>query len=314
MNTTTQNPIRRTLIALATPAAIALPGLATAGLGDRVQMVKTKANVHITNVRDNRPLLRAVENANPQAASIFQQVQDLQVIEQFQDTLMLLQEIQSDYRYFSGGQGCNATCASFRANLRNIFMDFASLVDAVPALSDNPELAANIQRIANLIDYIPPRALYLMWQALSAKMEELTYMASEIRETLEYLPPLMPAAGLGVTARGTASRGSPGTGAGDRMCEWVAEEKKPVIDLIQARLEMFGWQMEKIADLIPDAEVKATAGATAGAAVANGLASAGASAKPTDAPKIGLKVLGIIPQQLSWTIKINMLRAKVHCA
>lgn len=311
MNTTSQNPIRRTLISLATAAAIALPGLASAGLGDRIQTVKTKANVHITNVRENRPVLQAVENAREPATEIFRQVQELQVIEQFQDTLVLLREIQSDYQYFSGGQGCSATCASFRASLRNIFMDFASLVDAVPALSDNPELVDNIQRIANLIDHIPPRALYLMWQTMSAKMEELAYMASEIRETLEFLPPLMPAASLGVTTRSTAASG---TGAGNRMCDWVDEEKKPVIDLIQARLEMFGWQMEKVADLIPDAEVKATAGATAGAAVANGLASAGASAKPTDVPKIGLKVLGIIPQQLSWTIKINMLRAKVKCA
>jgi hypothetical protein len=314
MKTTTQNPIRRTLISLATAAVIAMPGLATAGLGDRIQAVKTKANVHITNVRENRPVLQAVENARPQAAEIFQQVQELQVIEQFQDTLLLLQEIQSDYRYFSGGQGCNASCASFRASLRNIFNDFASLVDEVPALSDNQELVANIQRIANLIDYIPPRALYLMWQAMSAKVEELAYMASEIRETLAYLPPLMPAASLGVTTRSTASRGALRTNASDRTCDWVDDEKKPVIELIQGRLEMFGWQMEKVADLIPDAEVKGSAGATAGAAVANGLASAGASVKPTDAPKIGLKVLGIIPQQLSWTIKINMLRAKVLCS
>lgn len=314
MKTITTAQFRHTLISLATAAAIALPGLASAGFGDRIQKVKTKTGVHITNVRENRPLVKAVEQVKAPAADIFQKVQELQVMEQFRDSMELVNQMQADYQYFSGGHGCSATCASFRASLKNIFNDFSSLVADVPALSGNQELVANIQRTSDLIDYIPPRALYLMWQAMSTKVAELEAMAYEIRQTLDSLPPLMDPSGFGPNTR-TASAGTRGTSSrGDRMCEWVNEADKPVIDLIQARLEMLGWEIEKVEGMIPDVSVKGEAGASAGAAVANGTASAGASAKPTDIPKIGLKLIAYVPQRINWAIKLNMLRAKVACS
>lgn len=216
--------------------------------------------------------------------------------------------MQADYQYFSGGQGCGATCAGFRASLKNIFNDFASLVGEVPALSGNAQLVANIQRTSNLIDYMPPRALYLMWQAMSAKIAELETMAYEIRQTLDSLPPLTePAPGVAMDTR--SSTGSSNGG----VCAW-AEQDKPVLELIQARLELLGWDLEKIEGMIPDIEVKGEAGASAGAAVANGTASAGASVKPTDSLKIALKMLAYVPQRINWTIKMNVLRAKAVCS
>lgn len=311
-NATTQ--IRRTVISLATAIAIAVPGLAAAGLGDRIQMVKTNVGVHITNLRENRPLAQMVENAAAPAAEIFQKVRDLRVLEQFNEAVDLMNEMQADYQYFSGGQGCSAICASFRASLKNIFNNFASLIGDVPALSGNPQLIANIQRTSNLIDYMPPRALYLMWQAMSAKVGELESMTYEIRQTLDSLPPLMDPSGFGANTMSTAadSKSTAGTGNGD-MCAWVNRDKKPVLDLIQARLEMLGWELEKVEGMIPDIEVKGEAGASAGAAVANGTASAGASLKPTDGLKIGLKLLAYVPQRINWAIKLNTLRAKVIC-
>lgn len=314
MKTNATTRIRRTAISLATAIAIAAPGLAAAGLGDRIQMVKTNAGVHITNLRESRPLAQMVENAAAPAAEIFQKVRDLQVLEQFNEAVELMNAMQADYQYFSGGQGCSATCASFRASLKNIFNNFASLIGDVPALSGNLQLIANIQRTSNLIDYMPPRALYLMWQAMSAKVGELESMTYEIRQTLDSLPPLMDPSSFGANtmsvAANSASNAGPGNGG---MCAWVNREQKPVIELIQARLEMLGWELEKVEGMIPDIEVKGEAGASAGAAVANGTASAGASLKPTDGLKIGLKLLAYVPQRINWAIKLNTLRAKVVC-
>lgn len=314
MKTHANTRIRRTVISLATAIAIAVPGLAAAGLGDRIQMVKTNVGVHITNLRENRPLAQMVENAAAPAGEIFQKVRELRVIEQFNEAVELMNAMQADYQYFSGGQGCSATCASFRASLKNIFNNFASLIGDVPALSGNPQLIANIQRTSNLIDYMPPRALYLMWQAMSAKVGELEAMTYEIRQTLDSLPPLMDPSGFGANTMSAAadSKNTAGTGNSD-MCEWVNRDKKPVLDLIQARLEMLGWELEKVEGMIPDIEVKGEAGASAGAAVANGTASAGASLKPTDGLKIGLKLLAYVPQRINWAIKLNILRAKVVC-
>ena len=310
--------IRRSLVCIATAIAIAGPGLTFAGFAERagsgIQMIKTKAGVHITNVRENRPLANAVEKATAPAGEIFRKVADLKLIEQFNQTMELVNHMQADYQYFSGGQGCSATCASFRASLKNIFNDFASLIGEVPALRGNSELVSNIQRTSNLVDHMPPRALYPMWQAMSAKVAELESMAYEIRQTLDSLPPLMDPSSFGAnTMSASANTRTAGSSAGG-VCAWSDQKDKPVIDLIQARLEMLGWELEKVEGLIPDVEVKGEAGASAGAAVANGTASAGASIKPTDGLKIGLKLLAYVPQRINWAIKLNTLRAKVVCS
>ena len=62
-NLTTQ--IRHTAVCIATAIVIAGPGLASAAFADRaqsrIQMIKTNATIHITNVRENRPLAKVVE-------------------------------------------------------------------------------------------------------------------------------------------------------------------------------------------------------------------------------------------------------------
>ncbi|MFP5506234.1 MAG: hypothetical protein ACLGH6_08550 [Gammaproteobacteria bacterium] len=312
MNTLTTARIRRSFLTLATAVAIAVPGLGSAaGFADRIQTIKTKAGVHITNVQQNRPrpLAKAVENVAAPANGVFQKVKDLQVVEQFNQTMELVQRMQADYQYFSGGQGCSGTCAGFRASLKNIFTDYVALIGEVPALSGNTQLIANIQRSADLLDYMPPRALYLMWQAMAAKVAELEGMTQEIRQTLYNLPPLTePAPGVALDIRSSSS--SAGNGG---VCAWAGQDK-PVLELIQARLELMGWELEKVEGLIPDIEVKGEAGGEAGVAVANATASAGAGVKPTDGLKSALKLMAYVPQRINWSIKMNVLRAKAVCS
>ncbi|WP_125179839.1 hypothetical protein [Thiohalobacter thiocyanaticus] len=215
--------------------------------------------------------------------------------------------------YFTGGEGCNAHCAGFRASLRNTFNNFSALVDEVPALSGNGNLKANIQRMSNLIDYMPPRALYLMWQATSSRVAEMESMADEIRQALDTLPPLMRPSTLGAPQTSADTRNA-GSGSGSGLCAWSDQDDKPYVELIQARLEQLGWTFEKLAGIIPDLMVRGEAGVSAGAAVTNGEASAAVGMKPSDSMKISLKVLAAVPQEINWIIRINMLRAKVYCS
>lgn len=313
MKTTITNNFRRSFISIAAAVAVAVPGIASAGFGDRIQAVKTRTNVHITNVRDTQPIRSRIEQAKEPAAEIFQQVKDMQVMEQFRESMGLIREMQSDYVYFTGGEGCNAHCAGFRASLRNTFNNFAALIDEVPALSGNGNLKANIQRMSNLIDYMPPRALYLMWQAASSRVTEMELMADEIRQALDTLPPLMEASTLGVPQTSADTRNA-GAESGSGLCAWSDQDDKPYVELIQARLEQLGWIFEKLADIIPDLMVRGEAGVSAGAAVTNGEASAAIGMKPSDSMKISLKVLATVPQEINWMIKINMLRAKAYCS
>ena len=234
-------------------------------------------------------------------------VRELELMEQLQDTIELMREMNADYAYFSGGGGgCAAKCAAFRNDLKDVFADLLWLVEEVPALSTRTDLIENIERVSGLIDYMPPRALYLMWQALEGRMEELRGTAEEIRQVLLYLPPLEDVSDIAAYAN------SAGAAVADSVaCEWV--EEHPFGELVQAKLERTAWVLKTVEGLVPDVEVKAEAGAEAGAAVANATAAAGAGIKPTDAIKIALKIAATVPEAINWAIKLNILRAKVIC-
>lgn len=319
MKLMTSTQIRKTAICIATAIAIAAPGLSPAALGDRVtariQTVKTNTGVLITNVRERQPLANAIDTARESSTEVFDTIKDMHVLEQLKETVELVKQMQADYEYFSGGEACGATCASFRGSLKNIFNNVLELAFEVPALNSQGDLVENLQRVSNLIDYMPPRALYLMWQTMGSRIAQLESTAEDIRQTLASLPPLMDPASFGANTMSPAMDTSrtASSNSGD-YCGWVNQSDKPVIDLIQARLERTGWEFEKIADLIPDVDVKAEGGASAGAAVANATASAAVGAKPTDSVKIAMKLIAFIPQEINWAIKLNVLRAKVVCS
>lgn len=313
--TATTSRIRKTAICAVTTLALALPGLAAAGWGDslksRAQTVQSNASPLVTNVRDKAPLRNLASNAQGSAAEVFDSIKGMHVLEQLNQTMGMVRQMQAEYEYFTGGEGCAATCAGFRSRLKYTLNDFLSLAMEVPALNSQADLLENLQRMAVLIDHVPPRALYLMWQTMGAKMDDLEAAAAGIRQTLASLPPLADPATFGPNVLNNATNGAHAVYNG--ICEWSNQANNPMLDLIQARLEMTGWQLEKSASLIPSLEVKAEGGASAGAAVANGTASAGVGIKPTDAIKMVLNLIAAVPQRINWAIKLNTLRAKVIC-
>jgi hypothetical protein len=306
--------IRRTTLCVAMAIAVSIPGIATAGLLDkaknRAQTAKARVSSTVTQVRQERPLATTLQNIGPNLPDleIIEIVKELNLKEQLLNTIALMREIQADYQYFSGGTGCEAECAEFREELKGVFGDFLSLVREVPVLSADGALVDNLERALRVIDYIPPRALYPMWQLISGQLEQIRIAAGSMLQDLDSLPPLEDD---GDISRSTQSTGNT-TDAG--LCEWL--DDKPFVDLVQARLEMFAWKLKTAADLIPDVGAEATAGAAAGVAAgaaAEGNAEATVSFKPSDHPKIVLKVIAIIPERINWAIKINRLRAEVGC-
>jgi hypothetical protein len=301
--------IRRTTLCVAMAIAVSVPSIATAGLLDkaknRAQTAKARVSTTVTLVRQERPAANALKNIgqNLPDMEILEKVKELNIKEQLINTIRLMKEMQVDYQYFSGGSDCEAHCAEFREELKGVFADFLSLIDEVPVLSADPTLVDNLERVSNLIDYIPPRALYLMWQVLSGQLEQVRVAATTIRQDLASLPLLEDDnAGTGTSSTGEA------------FCGWL--EEKPFVNLVQARLEMFAWRVKTAVDLIPDIEVKGDVGAEAGAAAgvaATVSADTGVSVKPTDQLKILLKAVAFIPERINWAIKINTLRAEVGC-
>lgn len=306
MKTINYKSIRLSAIAVATAFAITVPSVGNAGWFNqakaKVQTVKSNVTSTARNVGQNMSEME-----------IIQKVQELNLKEQLLETIALMQQMQSDYQYFTGGSGCAADCARFRIELKNVLNEFISLVYDVPVLRADGALISNLERTVNIVDYIPPRALYLMWQSLDGQLEQIRTGVNEIRQQLTLLPPLQGddnEVNYSADAQGTSSRSTSNNSSnrGDAFCGWVNRDQKAGVELLQARLEMFAWRLKSAADIIPDIEVKGEAGAAAGI-----FGSAGAGIKPTDQVKMLFQMIAYIPERINWAIKINSLRAKVGC-
>ncbi len=310
--------IRRTAICLATALAVSLPGAASAGFLDKAKSKAKSSVVHLSNTANNakrkqkQRLAQALGHVsgNVPGAELFELTGQFNLMEQLKNNIALMQRMNADYVRFSGGGfGCQAECKAFRAELKATFDDFLLLVEEVPVLDQKPGLYENVARVADLIDVVPPRALYLMWQALDDQLDDVRKAADDIRYMLAALPPLDDVSDIAVYAQmaGQVTADSP-------LCKWADKEQTPFVDLVQGELEYIAWAISKVEGFVPDVEIKIAVGASAGAAVANGEAETGAGGKPTDAIKIALKILATIPETVNWAIKINVLRAKAVCA
>ncbi|MDH5446447.1 MAG: hypothetical protein OEY52_12910 [Gammaproteobacteria bacterium] len=299
--------IRSTGIGMIAAAMISLPAVSQAGWFDKVKSKTKSVTSRVTQKANN---VKQNFGQNLQDNDLIKMVNGLKLKEQLQNTINLMEEMQTEYHYFSGGSGCGGQCANFRVELKGVLNEFLNLVYDIPALSNDRMLIKNLKRSQNLVNHIPPRALYSMWQIIGDQMSELQMTANSIREDLATLPTLGSNAQSGISARSVNS--SNGEYTDGPFCKWV--DDKPFVDLIQARLEQISWMLKSVADIIPDVEVKAEGGAEAGAAVANVTGAAGVGIKPTDIPKkLILKVIAIIPEQINWMIKINTLRAATVC-
>ena len=309
----TSRQIRRTVLCAATAFALCLPGIAAAGPLGKSKNKAAGAVVHATKIvkKAAKPVAKAVKKGSGQGpvAELLDIVQELNLTEQLRETIALMQQMDSDYGRFSGGSfGCKGECKAFRARLKATFEEFLLLIEDVPVLNDEPGLYENVARFADIIDFVPPRALYLMWQALDDQIDELQAASGKIRDLLANLPPLEPVTGIAayVDSAATYATDSP-------ICKWSGKKNKFYVEWVQAELEAVAWGLQTIDGLIPDLEITAKVGVKTGAAVANGIGAALAAMKPTDVAKIALKVVAAVPESINWAITLNVLRAEVVC-
>ena len=301
--------IRKASVITAVVFAIALPGTADAGLWDkaksRAQRAASNAGKVVSVIREKKPVANALQNAghNLPVYRLFELVQQLHLKEQIENTVAYIQQVQADYRSFSGGQfGCEGECKAFRSELKGLFTDFIFTIEDAPVMQKRNGLIDNLERLSNLIDYVPPRALYLMWQTTGDQLDELRDTIETVRRAFIGLPPFM------MAPRITAAV------ADSQACAWIKQKDKPVVEWLQVEMEGLAWGLKTIEGFIPDAEVKVEGGGEAGAAVANVTAAGGVGAKPTDSLKIALNVAATVPEAINMGIKIRIARMKMVCA
>jgi hypothetical protein len=289
--------------------------MSTAGPFDRVsakvQNAKARTTQVVNRVREERPVASALQGlgGNVLDLSLIEEIQSFKPAEQFRNVRGLVEEMQQDYSYFSGGQGCGAECANFRYELKSLFNDYLALTGEVPALAGNTRLVDNIQRISDLVDYVPPRALYLLWQAIGSRIDDLGSIPEQIRQIQATLPVMEVVSNSVETVNNVGSRVDD-----SRLCAWTEQEHKPFIALYQGRLERAAWVIGAVGELIPELEVSGEVGVEGGVAAVMVTGSAEFTLKPTDTLKIGLKVMKLVPESVNWSIKMNLLRAEALCA
>ena len=323
--------IRKTAIIAATALAVALPGAASAGVFDKAKsgvakVGKSVTSTAVTIVRKKKQVPNPIETVAGKlpdlqnlagdlpGSELFDMVHELQVIEQLRDTLALVRQTQAGYVDFAGGfTGCKGECKAFRQELKDLFDDMLSLVEAVPALQQGSSFTANIQRLSGLIDYVPPRALFPMWQATGNQIDELRTIAENTLQTLYTLPPALEISMVAprATTRGVQRQRNQ---SANPACGWVDLAVEPVVQWIQAELEGAAWIMQTLAGLVPELSVKMGLSAEAGVAVANAGADGAVIVKVSELLRIGFKVAAAVPEGINMYIKVNTARANAVCS
>ena len=311
----TSSRTRRTAICLAAALVLSLPGAADAGLFDRAKdraqnaVSNTRSLVH--KVRENRPLASALGSAGEHlpGRKLIGIVQQLQLKQQLRSAVELIQQMNADFYDFSGGAfRCEGECNAFRTELADLFTDFVLLAEDVPVVGERTGIIQAVDRVLDRIDFMPPRALYLMWQALDGRMDQLKAVPGQIRTLLDSLPPLEDVSDIAVYANAAGS-----AVADSAVCAWVDQSEMLFVELVKAELDRLAWFIGIVADVIPGLPVGGQAGAEVGIAVANGTASASGEIDFADIVKMPLKIAKAIPEAINKAIDINILRAKLVC-
>jgi hypothetical protein len=304
--------LRRTLICAATAIAVSLPGIATAGLlskaKSRAQSAKANTATVLSIVHKKGQAVSAVQGTVqgaaqdlPTPAELFQMLRELDLPNQLRGTMELARQMNADYAKFSPDK--------FRNEVKAVLDDYLWLAQSVPGLQDRTGLLDNISRASNLIDYVPPRVLYMMSQALGDQLAGLSTAAENMRTALDMLPPFISPADAWTYARTGA-----GAVADSRVCKWVALKDKPFVAWFKAEVTAIAWALKTAEGLIPNPEIKVEGGGTAGVAVANAAGAAGTTVKPLDPLHNALKVAAVIPEAINMAIDLNMARATMLCA
>lgn len=292
---------RWTVICVAVAIGVSLPGIATAG-----DFGKARIKLHNLGAGPGKAVHKTLAKVGTDVpvGELMGAVKELRLMEQFRDTLALIREMEADYQAFSGGGfGCKSECKAFRKDLKDLFDSLLALTAEAPVINGRGNLTANLERLADLIDFVPPRALYLMWQAMGDQAEHLQATLLKIRRALRSLPPVVEISDVATAV------------ADSRVCGWVDDERYgPVIEWIQAELEALSWFLKTVEGYIPDITIGGEAGGEAGAAVANVTASATTEVKISDPIKIALNVAATVPEAINVGLKVNMARAKMVCA
>jgi len=271
--------IRKTALIVATAIAISVPGIGAAGLFNRTQTRKQNGSKTVAEATVSLPDVELIE---------IMKVLNLKEILQ---NIIIMQPIQTDYHYISDGSECVAECVNYRIELRGLMNDLLSLIDHVPILNTDNALIGNLKNAMNLVDYMPPRAMYLLWKTLGGQLEHIRASVIHISQGLAPVPPLDDFTVFNDTTYTyeTMSKQEPNNESSSDIYARSAFEK-PFVDFFQARLEMLVWRLHSLTNSGTDIEVRSQGSVTTAVST-----KADISLSPGDQGRNPLQLIAFIP-------------------
>ena len=139
----------------------------------QIEDLADKLDEIVSQIRENRPLLNHMKNSP--------------VINGVTDTMKFLQDNQAEFQQFVGQEA-----DYFRDDVKNLMLDFINISQDFPIARQKQKVIESMEKIASLIDKLPPALLYPMYKALGPRLEEMQDIVTGIRTKLAAIPKLPP--------------------------------------------------------------------------------------------------------------------------
>lgn len=286
-NTTKKFASIRTLTHAAMIAVfLAAPFAAQAGPIDRV---KTRVDQTHAQVKAIRGRVNAIYGDLQEKRQMLGAEGKEQLMEAIQTTIEYMQHARADYGGFTAPDNCGpaSECGAFRKQLKDMIQGFIALPTDLPFVETVPASVGQLQKMASLLDHMPPPVLYATSKSIGAPLANVQNLLDTVRAVAEAMPEIP-------TIREINEMN---VEAAKLHCSVVLDN--PHIALLRVAFQNLAGNLTDIAGLLPDTlDVVA--------------ATFGTNIKMP--PKLIMQVIALIPTQIDRKLNLRQAALKSRCA
>lgn len=284
--TKTLASVRRITHTAIVAAILVTPFAAQAGPIDRI---KTRVEQTHAQVRAIRGRVNAIYNDIQEKRDMLGADGKEQLIEAIRTTVEYMQHARADYADFVGADNCGSAseCGAFREQIKEMIKGFVALPTELPFVESVPPVVQRLQKVADLVDHMPPPVLYVTKKSVGAPLESIKEQVETVRAIANAMPTIP-------TIREINEMSKTGT---QQYCTTVIDN--PHIELMQVALDNLSSNMSDAAGLLPE-----TLDVT--------IAAFGTNIKFP--PKAVLQTLSLVVKKIERRLKLRLAFVKSQCA
>jgi hypothetical protein len=294
--------VRQLSVAAVIAGTALFPRVASAGILDKARAVVQQVSGHIQAKVEG--IQEKVEGVDGEALE--------QLMEIVTGMFEHLKQTQAGYKEFVGADRCgpSSPCGAFRAQLRKMIESFIQLPRELPFLENIPPAVQQLEKIAALVNHMPPPILFASEKLFGNMFGEIQYRLEMVRYAAAQIPRLPTMSQL---SQASAFSGSPARNRNANedpkdfpYCSALLDTGKPHIELLAKSLEHLGDFVWDVADLMEDSK-------TVGANVTV-VAGAGATTSVKNPVKATTQVIGLVIKTVRQVVELKVAATASICA